>query len=166
MIPSLLPGKGQGYSRASPPSGRVVSSGPEPEAWSKQGWSSPNDSTSPSLGLMEEMVKKFFGMEARGSFSAVGSEPGVHGHQGNLQRSESQRHPCHKCSRPTPAQGDPVPGLGSAGLHFIPCHLGMWLPTAFGMLWDSSQRCFQKCLDPCAFPPGPSHKLRMWGCCL
>lgn len=34
----MLPVQGEGYSRASPPSGRVVSKGQELEAWSKLVW--------------------------------------------------------------------------------------------------------------------------------
>lgn len=46
---------------------------------------------------------------------------------GNLQRSESQRHPCHDCSRA-------ILSCPSAGLHFILCPLESVTPSC---LWDA-----------------------------
>lgn len=71
---------------------------------------------------------------------------------GDLQRSESQRHPCHDCYRA-------VLSCPSDGLHFIPCPLGVWLPPAFGMLWGSSHKGFHaqvNILSPHS-APGQTH---------
>lgn len=73
---------------------------------------------------------------------------------GDLQGSESQRHPCHGCSRA-------VLSCPGAGVHFIPCPLALWLPAALGMLWDNSREGFHALEHPehpaPSPPPAPGH---------
>lgn len=54
---------------------------------------------------------------------------------GNLQSSESQRNPCHHCHRA-------ILSCPRAGLHFILCPLGVWIPAALGLPWVAHRKAF------------------------